>query len=138
MIIKPITFMLLWVFLAAGASAAEPKVSSDYLEGKWIFGDKQDCGSADAGYLLIRNNGTVELGKGASTRVVGFWQLDNDDLTLHLLVSPQATKGRNPFYRESYQYQYVTAKIVEAKPNAFGVIVGSNVDAGIQTLSRCP
>jgi hypothetical protein len=65
------------------------------------------------------------------TTRLGFWKLDNDDLTLHMLVSPETKSGQNPFYRESYRYQYVTAKVVETKPDAFGVIVGTNVEAGI-------
>jgi hypothetical protein len=138
MTIRPLVLMFLLSFLATAASAAGVKVSSEYLEGKWVLGEKQDCGSSDAEYLLIRKNGTVEMGKSGSARIVGFWEVNNDDLTLHMLVSPKTTRGQNPFYRESYRYQYITAKVVEMKPDAFGVIVTTNVEAGIQTLSRCP
>ena len=138
MTIRPFVLMFLLAFLASGGHAAEVKVSSAYLEGKWVLGEKQACGSGDAEYLLMRRNGTVEMGKGGSARIVGFWEVNNDDLTLHMLVSPETVTGQNPFYRESYRYQYVTAKVVEMKPDAFGVIVTTNVEAGIQTLSRCP
>jgi hypothetical protein len=138
MTIKPFMFMFLLAFLVTDARAADVKMSAEYLEGRWVLGEKQACGSGDAGYLLVRKNGTVEMGKGGSARMVGFWKLDNDNLTLHMLVSPQAGGEQNPFYRQSYQYQYVTAKVVEMKPDAFGVIVSTNIEAGIQIVSRCP
>jgi len=136
--ITPFVLMVLLAFFAAGGHAAEVKLSTAYLEGKWVLGEKQVCGSINAEYLLMRKNGTVEMGKGEAAGIVGFWELNNDVLTLHMLVSPATTTGQNPFYRESYRYQYITAKVVETKPDAFGVIVTTNVEAGIQTLSRCP
>jgi len=138
MTIRPFVLMIFLVFVATGASATGVKVTGDYLQGKWVLGEKQACGSGDADYLVMHNNGTVEMGKGGSAKMVGFWELDNDNLTLHMLVSPKTNVGQNPFYRDSYRYQYVTAKVVETKPDAFGVIVSSNVEAGIQTLNRCP
>jgi len=138
MTIRSFILMFLIAFFATGSRAAEVKVTADYLEGKWILGEKQACESSDADYLIMRGNGTVEMGKGAAARIVGFWELDNDNLTLHMLVSPKTAKGQNPFYRESYHYQYITAKVIETKPDAFGVIVSTNVEAGVQMLTRCP
>jgi hypothetical protein len=138
MTIRPFVLMFLLSLIATNGSAAEIKLSSDYLEGKWVLGDKQRCGSSESDYLIMRRNGTVEMGQGGLAKIVGFWALDNDTLTLHMLVSPKSTKDENPFYRESYHYQYITAKVLETKPDAFGVIVGANVEAGMQTLSRCP
>jgi hypothetical protein len=138
MSIKPFVLTFLLVVITAGTSAAEVKVSPSYLQGEWVLGEKQDCKSADAKYLMMRKNGTFEMGQGESAKTVGFWELNNDDLTLHMLVSPKTSTGQNPFYRGSYGYQYVTAKVVESKPDAFGVIIATNVDAGIQILSRCP
>ena len=138
MTIRPFVFMFLFAFIATNGSAAEVKVSSEYLEGKWVLGEKQSCGSSEADYLIMRRNGTVEMGQGETAKIVGFWGLDNGTLTLHMLVSPKAAKAQNPFYRESYHYQYITAKVIETKQDAFGVIVGANVEAGVQTLTRCP
>jgi hypothetical protein len=138
MTIRPFLLLFLVSFVPANGSAAEAKVTSDYLEGKWVLGDKQGCESSKADYLIMRKNGTVELGQGEKAEIVGFWDLNNDDLTLHMLVSPKTTKGQNPFYRESYRYQYLTAKVLEAKQDAFDVIMGTNVEAGVQTLTRCP
>ena len=137
MTIRPFVLMFLLTLVTLDSSATEVMVSSGYLEGKWVLGATQDCKTVDSVYLTIRQNGTVEMGKGGSVKMVGFWVLNNDDLTLHVLVSPETTMGQNPFYRESYRYQYVTAKVVEAQPDTFGVIVGTNVEAGIQKLSRC-
>ena len=138
MTIRPFVLMFLFAFFATNGSATEVKVSSEYLEGKWVLGEKQSCGSSEADYLIMRRNGTVEMGQGEAVRILGFWELNNDTLTLHMLVSPKGTKTQNPFYRESYRYQYITAKVLETKPDAFGVIVGANVEAGVQTLTRCP
>jgi len=135
---KPFIFTFLLAVITAGTSAMDAKVSPDYLQGEWVLGEKQDCKSVNAKYLMMRKNGTLEMREGGLAKMVGFWELDNDNLTLHMLVSPGTSTGENPFYRDSYRYQYVTAKVVETKSDAFGVIIATNVDAGIQTLSRCP
>jgi hypothetical protein len=138
MTIRPFVLMFLFAFFAANGSAAEVKVSSEYLEGKWVFGEKQGCGSSEADYMIMHKNGTVEMGQGETVRILGFWDLDNATLTMHMLVSPKGTKVRNPFYGDSYRYQYITAQVLETRPDAFGVILGMNVEAGVQTLTRCP
>ena len=137
MSINPFVLTFLLAVISAAASAAEVKVSPGYLQGEWVLGGMHDCKSADAKYLMMHKNGTFEMGRGGSAKMVGFWELNNDDLTLHMLVSPETSTGQNPFYRGSYGYQYVTAKVVETKSDSFGVIIATNVDAGIQTLSRC-
>jgi hypothetical protein len=130
--------MFLFAFLAATGSAAEVKVSSDYLEGKWVLGEKQGCGSSEADYLIMRRNGAVEMGQGETVKILGFWELDKDTLTLHMLVSPKATKAQNPFYRESYHYQYIAAQVLETRQDAFDVFTGTDVEGVKHTLTRCP
>lgn len=136
MIFRIFTLLFLLTVFSAGIAAAGVGVTPQYLAGKWVLGEKSACGAGD--YLIMRDNRTLEMGKGGKAGVVGFWELDNDTLTLHMLVSPKTMKGQNPFYRESYRYQYITAKVLETTPDAFGVIVGSNLEAGLQTLTRCP
>jgi hypothetical protein len=138
MTIRPFVLMFLFAFFAADGNAAEVKVSSDYLAGKWVLGEKQGCGSSEADYLIMRRNGTVEMGQGETVRILGFWELENDTLTLHMLVSPKATKVRNPFYRDSYRYQYIAAQVLETRQDAFDVFTGTDVEGGKQTLTRCP
>jgi hypothetical protein len=138
MTIRPFVLMFLFAFFAADGSAAELKVSPDYLEGKWVLGEKQSCGSAEADYVIMRRNGTVEMGQGEKVRILGFWELNNDTLTLHMLVSPKGTKTQNPFYRESYRYQYIAAQVLETRQDSFDVFTGTSVEGGKQTLTRCP
>jgi hypothetical protein len=135
---RPIVLIFLIAFSATDGSASEVKVSPEYLAGKWVLGEKQACGSTQTTYIIIRGNGTLEIGRDATARAVGFWELDDDALTVHMLVSPGSTEARNPFYRENYGYQYLTAKVLEAQENTFKVISSRNVEAGAQMLSRCP
>jgi len=135
--IRPLILACLFASLSTGANAAEVKVSPTYLEGKWVLGEKQECGSSNADYVILHKDGIVEIRRGEIPQIVGFWELNNDSIILNMLVSPKASGGENPFYRDSYHYQHRLAKVVETKPDAFGVIVGTDIEAGIQTLSRC-
>jgi hypothetical protein len=128
----------LFAYLSASAAVADVSVTSGGLEGKWVLGDKQDCGSGSADYVIMHENGIIEMGQGAAAKAVGFWKLNNDRIILHMLLSPEASGGENPFYRNSYNYQHRSVKVIEAKPDVLEIIVGADIDAGVQTLTRCP
>ena len=114
---------------AAGLSPA-------YLAGTWSLAGSEGCGSAD--YVLFRDNGTLEMGRGKTAGMAGFWELNNDTIILHMLVSPQSGHGLHPFYQSSYFYQYRTARVLNAGPDSFAASVGAQQAQGQEyTLSRC-
>ena len=68
------------------AQAAD--LSLSYLEGHWSFDGPDKCGVADADYLKINGNGTFETGLEGEVKALGFLQIEDDILHLHMITSP--------------------------------------------------
>ena len=138
---KHIKTVLLFIVLSLQGTtsfAAEAALSSDYLEGKWSDGGKEGCTSDLAGYVIFHNNRVVQAGIGKSVRAVGFWELSDDTVIMHLLVSPRSGKGGHPFYQERYHYQYMTPKILRIQSDSFDYTIESAAQAGEKKmLTRC-
>lgn len=118
------------------APAQEVNLSPAYLAGTWRIGGSEVCGKAD--YVLFRENGTLELGRGDTAGMAGFWELNNDTIVLHMLVAPRRGR-RHAFYQDSYFYQYRTAQVLATRSDTFEVRVGSAPASGEEyTLARCP
>jgi len=132
----PLALLVLLSLHIPATLAQEARLSPDYLAGTWSLGGSDACGSGD--YVVFRANGTLELGRGKNAGVAGFWELNNDTLILHMLVSPQGEHGLHPFYQSSYFYQYRSARVLDTRADAFDVSVGAQQAPGQQyTLSRC-
>ena len=138
---KHIKTVLLFIVLSLQGTtsfAAEAALSSDYLERKWSNGGKEGCTSDLAGYVIFHNNRVVQAGIGKSVRAVGFWELSDDTVIMHLLVSPRNRKKEHPFYQEKYHYQYMAPKILRIQSDNFDYTIESAAQAGEKKmLTRC-
>ena len=136
-LIKTVLFAILITLQAATALAAEVVLSSDYLQGKWSEKGNQGCTSDHAGYVVFNNNGTLQAGHGKTVRAVGFWELNDGAVTLHMLVSPSGGGG-HPFYQQRYYYQYLSPKMLGLQADSFDYTQDTGAQAGEKrTLTRC-
>ena len=126
-------------FQSAAAFAGDALVSPDYLQGKWGLDGKESCASATSKYVLFRNNGTVEVGRGDQVTRVGFWKITSDNTIVgHTLTAPTHHEDYHPFFRDSYRYEYMSPQVVSTEQDAFSVIIGSDLEKKTVTLTRCP
>jgi hypothetical protein len=133
--LQPALLLLLSLQITT-ALAEQLALSPAYLVGNWSMTGSQGCGSGD--YVLLRDNGTLELGTGKAAAITGFWDLNKDTIILHMLVAPRGGDNRHPFYQDSYFYQYRAAQVLANRPDAFDVSVGAQQAQGEQyTLTRC-
>ena len=77
--------VLLSIFFVPRADAGNP--SAEDLHGRWAI-DAEDCSSPDSEYMVFRSNGTFENTRTGQAEIVGFWQLDEDTVDLHMVTSP--------------------------------------------------
>jgi hypothetical protein len=124
--------------LACGASfAAKVTLAPADLNGKWVVGLKQDCGSGASVNITFRDNGTVEIDRGTKPLSVGFWSINDAGITLHTLVAPGESDESNVFYYGKYTYSYLTAEVIEASDSAVEIITGTTGNTKRSTLTRC-
>ena len=62
-------------------------VTPDYLYGRWVIDDK-NCSSPNSEYIEFRKNGTFECTRMGKAEIVGFWEIKDDTLELHMVSSP--------------------------------------------------
>ena len=118
--------------------AAEDAISGDYLLGKWSSGGKAGCASDMATHVVFHNNHTLESGQGKTVGTVGYWDVAQNRVILHLLVAPSQTRDAHPFFQQSYHYQYMAPTVVGVKADSFDFTHDIGVDAGNRrTLTRC-
>ena len=137
--IKTILLLILLTLHTATSVAAEAVLSSGYLEGKWSQSGTQGCSSEHADYVIFHNNRTLSAGNGKKVSAVGFWEMGDGTVTLHMLVSPTAGGGGHPFYQQRYYYQYMTPNILSIQADNFDYTLDSGAQVGEKrTLTRCP
>ena len=118
--------------------AAENVFSSDYLLGKWSSGGKAGCASDQATHVVFHDNHTLKAGQGKTVSTVGFWNVVQDRIILHLLVAPSSTQDAHPFFQQSYHYQYMAPTVLGAKADSIDFTHDIGVDARqSKTLTRC-
>ena len=129
--------VVLSIFWVPWAIAGD--LSADYLYGRWVI-DQQNCSSPDSEYIEFRKNGTFESTRTGNAEIVGFWELNEDILKLHMVTSPaffddihRALVG----FKGQYNYFLVRMVIFNTDQNsfeAFGVL-GDEIKRA--TAERC-
>jgi len=135
--IHTLLFPAMLALTATPAPAAEVNLTGDYLSGKWSSAGKEGCGSNAAEYVSFHAHGTMDAGRGTTPRAVGFWRIDGDEITVHLLVAPDESDASNVFYRGRYNYSYLTATILDAREDAFDTISGTTGAMTRNTFTKC-
>jgi hypothetical protein len=117
--------VVLSIFWVPWAIAGD--LSADYLYGRWVI-DQQNCSSPDSEYIEFRKNGTFESTRAGKVEIVGFWELTEDILELHMVTSPaffddihRALVG----FKGQYNYFQVRMVIFNTRDEgfeAFGVL----------------
>jgi hypothetical protein len=126
-------------FQSVSVYAGDALISVDYLQGRWSLDGKEGCASAASKYVLFRNNGTVEVGRGDQVTRVGFWTITSDNIIVgHTLTAPTHHEDYHPFFRDSYRYEYMSPQVVNTEQDEFSVAIGSDLEKKTVKLNRCP
>jgi hypothetical protein len=137
---RAVVVFILMAVQSAASFAGELVISPEYLNGKWSLTGKAGCGSSNADYVLFRQNGTLEVMQGGRINRIGFWKTVNDTIVANTLTAPIETEETYPFFGDSYRYDYVSSKVVNAEQDTFTVSMGSDLEKEKRkaTLTRCP
>ena len=136
--IKTLLFLIVLSLQGTASVAAAAQLSASYLEGRWSMGGKEGCSADHDLYVIFHRNGTLEAGRGELVRAVGFWELGDAAVNLHLLVTPSSAAAQHPFYQSRYYYQYMSPKILAMRADSFNYTSDGGTEAGKQkTLTRC-
>jgi hypothetical protein len=134
---RQIFLLLVFPFLSGSLVAADITVNTDSLQGKWVKDDKKNCDTSAAEYVIFRGNGTMEAGRGAEPKSVGFWSVSQNIISLHMLVVPVEEDTTNVFYSGRYSYSYLSAEVLRATADVIEIITGTTGNTKRVTLAKC-
>lgn len=69
----------------AGTHAAE--LSNAYMLGRWTTGSVENCTKAEHEQTVFRADGTFATEHAGKALAVGFWEAEDDQLTMHILTT---------------------------------------------------
>jgi hypothetical protein len=130
-IFKHVAFLMaLGIFLTPWAIAEQ--LSPEYFYGRWAI-DAQDCSSPDTEYYEFQKKGTFEVTRTGQTEIIGFWEVKNDTMELHMLTSPAFYTDLHSAMAEFQgQFHYYPAKmlIFNIQKDSFEVfgLIGDQLD----------
>jgi hypothetical protein len=117
--------VVLGLFLTPMASAGD--VTPEYLHGRWVVGES-GCNSPDSEFFRFRKDGTFECTRMGETEIVGFWEFNEDILTLHMLTSfaffedIHKTMGEYKGQFDYIQYKMIIFNTTQGSFETFGVL----------------
>ena len=135
--VRRLLFLAIFTLFGTPSFAADVTLTPEYLSGKWSMGGKEGCESGAAGYVIFHGNGTMEAGREATPMSVGFWSAKDDEIMMHMLVSPAKSDESNVFYRGKYSYSYLGANVLETRQGAFDIMMGTSIDMVRETMTKC-
>ena len=113
-------FAVLSVFLVPWVHAEED-LFAEYIYGRWVL-DDENCSSPDSETIEFRKNGTFESTRAGNAEVVGFWELNEKILNLHMVTSPAFFDDIHRSlvgFKGIYNYFQVRMVIFNTEQNSF-------------------
>jgi hypothetical protein len=127
------------VNVAVVGTAGAATLSADYLTGKWTTGSKDACAKVEHEQTVFREDGTFATEHNGKAVAVGFWQIEDDRLDMHILASP-ASLGPplQEHFAGGYGYVPVTALLFDVADDNFRMV--QSMGGALQGLNvfRCP
>jgi hypothetical protein len=132
------------VALASATSAQEPsgemleEIPDGYLEGTWGIGGSEACGAATTEHFRFAADGTFTTVQADQPTAVGFWQLTDDKLDLHMVSSPAFFHDQLQPFAGQYTYYYAQALLFDIEDQAFRMVAYLGGQLRGANLVRCP
>ena len=134
--IPTLALSLVAAIVSSGASA-EAAVGKDYLVGTWSLEGSDRCQVAGAEHAEFRADDTMTLGRGGPADAVGFFEISDKRLDLHLVASPHRISVELPEHAGRYDYGHLAVFVFDAEQDSFEAIVPFEGDVRRRTVHRC-
>ena len=134
-----LTVTSLFASAAFAENAGAASLTNETLVGKWVVNEGK-CTDANAEFLIFRKNGAVESVRNGKLDALGFWTLNDDNVSIEVLAPPS-------FFKEieelkdvpiGYQQFHLTIAAFDIAADSFqGIgLLGEQVRRGKFTRSR--
>ncbi len=145
MLKRLVGFLAVPVFAVAMGSAAQAQqapepdeIPDGYLAGTWAVGGAEACGAATTEHITFDANGTFTTIQDNHPTATGFWQLDDDNLDLHMVSSPAFFSDQLQPFTGQYTYYYAQALLFDVEDQTFRMVAYMAGQLRGANLARCP
>jgi hypothetical protein len=123
--------------LALAAPAGAAALSDAYLVGTWSTGAVAACTDPNAERSVFRADGTFATERNGKAVAVGFWELADDKLAMHVLADNNTVPELDPLDAD-YGYYVVRALVFDVADDTFRMVqsIGTHLQ-GVNAV-RCP
>jgi hypothetical protein len=133
---------ILAVLLGSAAWAQQAPVMEEipdgYLTGTWGIGSLEACGAPTTELITFDASGSFGAAQGGQPTGLGFWQLNDDQLDLHMVSSPAFFGDHLQPFSGQYGYYRVQALLFDIQEHAFRMVAYMNGQLRGANLVRCP
>jgi hypothetical protein len=128
--------------LGFGIPAWASDLTDEYLLGKWVI-DGTDCSDPGSEFVIFRESGAVEDVRAGKLEAAGFWEINDDVLTVHVVASPEffhddrkEAAELKAFEGEYYAF-HIRVVPFNIEPDQFGAVglLGEQINRGV--FNRC-
>ena len=122
---------------ASSAATAGTGLSADYLVGRWSFEGSERCSAAGAEHVEFRENETFQVDRGKQVDAVGFWEVSESRIILHLVASPHRITSAHPEIAGLFDYGNLKLHTFDLEADSFTAVVASGDEVNKSKASRC-
>ena len=122
--------------LAGGALAADA-ISPDYLIGTWSLDGASACGQADLEHIVFERDGAFRSYRRGQLESAGFWHLDDDDLSFHVVSSAARLSPDLAGYEGYYSMAEIDTLAIKVERNHLELVARVGGDMDHWKLDRC-
>ena len=133
----PTLALTLVAAIVSSVASAEATLGKDYLVGTWSLEGCDRCQVAGAEHVAFSADETLTLGRGGPADAVGFFEISDKRLDLHLVASPQRISAELSAHKGRYDYGHLAVFVVDAQQDSFEAIVPFEDDVRRRTVHRC-
>jgi len=114
------------------------EIPDGYLAGTWVVGGVDACGAATTEHITFDANGSFTAVQTGQPTALGFWQLVDDKLDLHMVSSPAFFGDHLQPFAGQYAYYPAQALLFDIQEQAFRMVAYMNGQLRGANLARCP
>ena len=125
--------------MAFTTAASAATLSPDYLVGRWTTGAVENCSRAEHEQTMFRDDGTFATEHSGKALAVGFWQVEDDRIDMHILSTeaslPQSLQDALP---GDYHALQVKGLVFDVTDNGFRMVQTLGGELRGLAMVRCP
>jgi len=134
----PVLALVLGSVAAAQQAPILEEIPDGHLVGTWVIGGADACDTAGSEHFVFNADGSFSTVQDGQPTAVGFWQIEDDQLDLHIVSSPASFGEHLAPFAGQYGYYHLNALLFDATQQTLRMVASLDGELRGANLTRCP